>query len=202
MRGHDFFRFAALAACLVCYVTILLGGNVMASDSGLACPDWPTCHGSFLPALTGGTGIEWSHRLSAVVLGLAVFAVTALALAYERSRPVLLELALASALTVFAQAIVGAVVVRSDLTVWVVLLHLALATALFALLLLLGLLANLKEIPRRWVDWARRASDPAPASSLAATPRPRRGDWPVPPTTPRVAPALPGEARAAPPSSD
>ena len=202
MKGHDLFRFAALAACLVCYVTILLGGNVMASDSGLACPDWPTCHGSFLPALSGGTGIEWSHRLSAFVLGLAVFAVTALALAYERPRPVLLELALASALTVFAQAIVGAVVVRSDLVVGFVLLHLALATALFALLLLLALLANLREIPRRWLDWARRASEPTVVSSDSPSVPLRDDRWPAPPTTPGAVPPMAGEAVASLPSAD
>lgn len=177
MKGHDVFRFAALAACLVCYVTILLGGNVMASDSGLACPDWPTCHGTFLPALSGPTGIEWSHRVSAFLLGVAVLGITVLALAYERTRPVLLQLTVASALTVLAQALIGAVVVRTELTIWVVLLHLGLATALFALLILLALLANLKEIPRRWVDWARRASDPIAAPLARAFPEPV-GDWP------------------------
>lgn len=159
MRGHDLFRYGAAVAAALCYLTILLGGNVMASDSGLACPDWPTCHGTLVPPLTGPTGIEWAHRLSALVLSLAILALTSLALLFERTRPVLLRLTLASLGTVIGQALLGGVVVTSDLAVGLVLFHLGLATALFGILLLLVLLANLREIPRRWIDWARRAAD-------------------------------------------
>ncbi|EQD45704.1 Cytochrome oxidase assembly protein, partial [mine drainage metagenome] len=89
MRGHDWFRYSVVVALILTYVTILLGGNVAASNSGLACPNWPTCftNGSWFPALTGGVVVEWSHRLSAFLLGLSVAIFTLLALAYERSRP-------------------------------------------------------------------------------------------------------------------
>lgn len=162
MRGHDLFRYGAVVAFVLCYVTILLGGNVMASDSGLACPDWPTCHGSFAPPLSGGTGIEWSHRLSALVLSVAVVALTALGLLYERSRPILLRLTAIAAVTVVAQALLGGVVVESNLLVGIVLLHFGLATVLFGVLLVIALLANVREIPRAWKDWALRATEEAP----------------------------------------
>jgi heme A synthase len=163
-KGHTFFRYAAIASVLACYVTILIGGNVMASDSGLACPDWPTCHGSLSPPLVGGTGIEWLHRLSALVLSLTIAVMGAAAILFERARPILVRLSAASAALVIAQALLGGVVVETDLTVDLVLLHLGLATALFALLILLALLANFREIPRRWLDFARRASEEVPAS--------------------------------------
>lgn len=189
MRGHDLFRYGAAVAAGLCYLTILLGGNVMASDSGLACPDWPTCHGSFLPPLAGPTGVEWAHRLSALVLSLAVVALTSLALLFERTRPVLLRLTLASLGTVVGQALLGGVVVTSELAVGLVLFHLGLATALFGLLLLLVLLANLREIPRRWIDWARHAAEesaprdphleprraPSPSGGMGASVLPRSG---------------------------
>ncbi|HYK93455.1 MAG TPA: COX15/CtaA family protein [Thermoplasmata archaeon] len=176
MRGHDLFRWAAIVAVLLCYTTIILGGNVMASDSGLACPDWPTCHGSFLPPLSGGTGIEWAHRLSALVLSFAILVLTALALAFERSRPVLLRLTAAAMASVVAQALLGGVVVESDLTVGIVLLHLGLATVLFGILLLLVLLANLREIPKRWVVWARQAAEDRPVPEGGGTvPEPTPG---------------------------
>ncbi len=181
MRGHDLFRLTAVVAVLLCYTTILLGGNVMASDSGLACPDWPTCHGTFAPPLSGGTGIEWTHRLAAFVLSASIALLTVLGLLFERSRPVLLRLTLASLATVVGQALLGGVVVESDLTVDLVLLHLALATALFGILLLLVLLANLREIPRRWVDWARRASESAPPpADGGGAPGPAPNPPPVP----------------------
>jgi cytochrome c oxidase assembly protein subunit 15 len=164
MRGRTVFRYAAIASVLVCYATILIGGNVMASDSGLACPDWPTCHGTFLPPLSGGSGIEWAHRLSAVVLSASIAFMTVAAFLFERSRPVVLRLSLAASSLVLAQALLGGVVVETDLAVWLVLLHLALATALFALLLALALLANFRDIPRRWIDYAWRATEETPPS--------------------------------------
>jgi heme A synthase len=163
-NGHTFFRYVAVAAVLACYVTILIGGNVMASDSGLACPDWPTCHGSLTPPLAGAAGIEWAHRLSAFVLSATIVVMCAAAIVAERSRPILVRLSAASAALVLAQAVLGGVVVESDLTVGLVLLHLGLATALFALLLVIALLANFREIPRRWLDFARRASEEVPPS--------------------------------------
>ena len=40
-------RFATLAlvASLATYLLIVLGGLVRATGAGLACPDWPLCHG-------------------------------------------------------------------------------------------------------------------------------------------------------------
>jgi cytochrome c oxidase assembly protein subunit 15 len=57
MEKHTLFRLLAVAAFFATYVTIVLGGNVMASNAGLACPDWPTCHGTFAPPLAGATAI-------------------------------------------------------------------------------------------------------------------------------------------------
>jgi cytochrome c oxidase assembly protein subunit 15 len=188
MRGHDLFRYTAIAAVLFCYVTIMLGGNVMASDSGLACPDWPTCHGSLAPPIGGGTGIEWSHRVSAFLLAVVITVLAVFAVAFERTRPVALRLSLASLATVVAQALLGGLVVESDLTVVIVLLHLALATALFGLLLVLAFLANLREVPRRFVEWARRAAEEESGSVLATSSGPT---GPVPATpnpSPRPAP--------------
>lgn len=172
MDGHRWFGLAAAVAVAACYVTILIGGNVMASDSGLACPDWPTCHGTFTPPLSGGSGIEWAHRLSAVVLSATIAVLAILGLAFERGRPVLRRMALGAAGLVVAQALLGGAVVESDLVAGVVLLHLALATALFAVLLVLALLANLRDIPRAWVDFARRAAEELPPSEQLARARP------------------------------
>jgi heme A synthase len=178
MRGHDLFRIAAVVACVLCYVTIILGGSVITTDNGLACPDWPSCYGNgnFLPALSGGVALEWGHRVAAFVLSLSVLVLTLLGVAFERGRRSLLRLALGSLALVVAEALLGGVVIETTLLADVVLLHLAVATALFGLLLVLALLANLREMPRRWVEWARKATteDPAraPGSGAVAAPRP------------------------------
>jgi len=183
VRGHDLFRYAALAACLLCYMTILLGGNVMASDNGLACPDWPSCfgNGNYLPPFQGGVALEWSHRVSAFFLSTSILVLTLLGVAYERQRKVLLRLALLSLGLVVTEALLGALVVKSALLPTFVIVHLGVATALFGLLLVLVLLSNLRELPRRWVEWARRAADETPAAPRGASapssdaPRPSPG---------------------------
>ncbi|MGD0719059.1 MAG: COX15/CtaA family protein [Thermoplasmata archaeon] len=179
MRGHDLFRYAGLAALLACYVTIILGGNVIASDSGLGCPSWPSCNGTFnlLPSASGASAVEWAHRVSAFFLAVVIVILSAFALAYERRRPVLLKLSLFSLALVVALALLGGAVVESSLDISLVLLHFALATILFGVLLVLVLLSNLRSLSRRWVNWAVKASeeqefDPyAPAGSGEPTDR-------------------------------
>ncbi|HUZ79158.1 MAG TPA: COX15/CtaA family protein [Thermoplasmata archaeon] len=161
MRGHDLFRYAAVAALVACYVTIILGGNVIASDSGLGCPSWPACNGSFtpLPTVSGASAVEWAHRVSAFFLAVALVILSAFALAYERRRPVLLKLSLFSLALVVALALLGGAVVDSSLNLALVLLHFALATILFGVLLILVLLSNLRSLSRRWVTWAVKAGE-------------------------------------------
>jgi cytochrome c oxidase assembly protein subunit 15 len=187
VRGHDLFRLAALFAVLLCYTTILLGGNVMASDSGLACPSWPSCYGNgnFLPGFHGGVAVEWSHRVAAFFLASSVLVLAVLAVAFERARPALLRMSLGALGFVVAEALLGGLVVESSLTVALVLVHLALATALFGLLLILALLANFRELPQSWVAWGRRALEESP----------RRSDDPGDPSP---VPAEPGRVSATP----
>ena len=167
MRGHDLFRSVALVAALLCYSTILLGGTVMASDSGLGCPHWPTCYpnGHLLPAVHGAAMVEWSHRVSAFFLGTAVLVLALLGVAYERRRPILLRLSLGALGLVVVEALLGGLVVESSLNIDLILVHLGIATALFGLLLVLALLANLREMPRRWLAWARRAAEERPSAA-------------------------------------
>jgi heme A synthase len=170
VRGQDLFRYAAIVACMLCYLTIILGGNVITTDNGLACPHWPTCfgNGNFDPAVTGGAAIEWSHRVSAFVLSVGVLVLAALGVAYARGRRVLVRLSALALGLVVTEALLGGLVIETSLLAWVVLLHLAIATALFGILLIVAVLANLRQMPRRWVEWARRAADetnPAPGAT-------------------------------------
>jgi len=184
MRGHDLFRSVALVAALLCYSTILLGGTVMASGDGLGCPHWPTCYANdnLAPHVQGAAEVEWSHRVSAFFLGCAVLALTVLGMLYERQRRILLGLSFAALGLVVGEALLGGLVVENRLAVVLVLGHLAIATALFGLLLVIAMLSNLREMPRRWVEWARRAAEesPAPATAGATAPAPSPGPFRLP----------------------
>ena len=59
----------ALAVVLVWTLGLLLLGSIVhATESSLACPDWPTCFGTMMPEMTGGVFWEHLHRLVAGAL--------------------------------------------------------------------------------------------------------------------------------------
>jgi heme A synthase len=185
-RGRDLFRWSAIASFLACYATMMLGGEVLATGSGLGCATWPSCNGSFMPPFVGAAAIEWSHRLGAATLSVFVTILFLTALLFERRRPTLIRLASFAFSAVLLEALLGGVVVESRLMVWLVVLHFAVATALLGFLGLIVLLGNLPQLPQRWLDWARNASTdlpqpgpsrPAPAQPLPGRPSPGEGPW-------------------------
>lgn len=192
MRGHDLFRCAAIFAVVLCYSTILLGGNVVTSGNGLACPSWPSCfgNGNYLPAFQGGVVAEWSHRVSAFFLATCVLLLAVLGVAYERSRRVLLRLSFGALALVVTEALLGGLVVEHQLAGELVIAHLGIATVLFAVLAILALLANLRDLPQRWVRWAKEASRETSAPPSTAT----APDRPPTPSDPGRAGAAPWEA--------
>ncbi len=122
----------ALLGLISAIAQVTLGGIVRVTNSGDACPDWPLCHGQLIPPLDYHTMLEYSHRLSATVVGILV--VIALYLAwrhYRRSGPALISTSAATIL-VIAAAILGGLTVLSELTWWVRLIHLGLAELVVA----------------------------------------------------------------------
>ncbi len=186
--GRDIFRWSAVASFFACYATMMLGGEVLASGSGLGCASWPSCNGSFTPPFVGAAAIEWSHRLGAFTLSVFVTVLFVSALLFERRRPTMIRLASLAFSSVLLEALLGGVVVESRLAVWLVVLHFAVATALLGFLGLIVLLGNLPHFPKRWVEWATRASTdlpagpprPAPADPLPGRPTPGDSPWSQP----------------------
>ena len=69
----------SLAAVAVAYGEVMLGSWTRINGAGMTCPDYPLCHGEFIPSMGGGTVWEWTHRLTAAILSLLVLAVLATA---------------------------------------------------------------------------------------------------------------------------
>lgn len=95
-------RRLAAAAAVLTVVLIVAGGLVTNTDSGLACPDWPTCFGSALPRMAGNVAVEHTHRLIATAVGLCTVALVVLTLRRARQGW------LAAALAGFSALILGA----------------------------------------------------------------------------------------------
>ncbi len=148
------FRLGATTSALM-FGLIVLGSVVRTTGSGLACPDWPLCHGQLIPPLQFNILVEWFHRLVALLVGLLLFATVGIVLARPATRARLGAFAIAALALYFTQALLGALTVWKLLHPTVVNAHLGCALLLFATLL------TLTNVARAESALARTATRPA-----------------------------------------
>ena len=136
----------ALAAAITTIFLISLGSFVRVTGSGLACPDWPLCHGSIIPPFEYHVLIEYSHRLTASIVGLLIAAMFVVAfLAFRKGEEPTRRALIPAAVTLIVmltQAGLGGVAVVTELPPPIVTLHLFLAEAILALLIVTMLSAT------------------------------------------------------------
>src|SRR2546427_9837520 len=117
-------KLLAYLSVLGTYVLILVGGYVSSSGSGLACPDWPTCNGQVIPALSSHALIEYTHRLLALLVSILVASTwLVVVLRYRNDRKVV-TLSTASLALLFAQVVLGLAAARTELNDVVTAAHL------------------------------------------------------------------------------
>jgi cytochrome c oxidase assembly protein subunit 15 len=141
-----------LTFCRITLATVVLnvvtGAAVRLSDSGLGCPDWPTCSQHHLtPPLLLHPVIEFANRL--VVFLLVVSCVVTVWAAF-RHRPVRRDLRWLSVgliLGVLGEAVIGAFVVYTKLNAYVVVVHFLVGMALLAVAVVLTLEAGHRAGP-------------------------------------------------------
>jgi heme a synthase len=149
-------KFWAWFVLVFTILTILAGGIVRTTHSGMGCPDWPTCFGRWIPPMyfeelpadyekylrkqdidhtfnAFHTWVEYINRLLAALLG--VFAIIQLFVAWRKKLPNknVIKLARAFLIIVIITGLFGALVVRYNLQHYSISVHMALA------LLLLGI---------------------------------------------------------------
>ena len=122
---------------------VATGAAVRLSDSGLGCPDWPTCaHRRLTPPLSLHPVIEFGNRM--VVTALVASCLVTYVASFLR-RPVRRDLRWLSGgliLGVLGEAVLGAVVVYTKLNAYVVMVHFMVGIALLATSVELCLRAN------------------------------------------------------------
>lgn len=157
---HPFAIFTAAST----FVLLIVGGLVHGTGSSLACPDWPLCHGQFLPKMENGVLYEHSHRLVAGAVALLTCVLGVWVFFDERHRA-LRPLAIAAPHMVLAQAVLGGLTVLYKLPKPITLSHLVLSMSFFSVLLVIAVRtrpgareAEAKEaaLPRN--HWDLRAS--------------------------------------------
>ncbi len=129
------FQKLLIVTSLATFALIVLGGVVRVTESGLGCPDWPRCHGQFIPPLEREVLIEYSHRLVAMTVGFLILATTIFAWRSYRSEPTVLIPASLALILLIVQVLLGAVTVNLELPAEIVAAHLGVALALLATLL-------------------------------------------------------------------
>src|SRR5450759_1827908 len=61
------YRYLLLGASILTFLLIVMGGIVRVTESGLGCPDWPTCYGQLIPPARLDSWIEYLHRFIAAL---------------------------------------------------------------------------------------------------------------------------------------
>src|SRR6266850_2231146 len=132
------YRALVYVTLVLSFLVVVWGGIVRVSGSGLGCPDWPLCHGQFLPGLDTATRIEWFHRFLGVAGGLSLAALGFVTIARHRAQQRVLALTVAAGVLYILQAVLGGIVVLLELPHTWVTAHLANAEILLAVLTVLA----------------------------------------------------------------
>jgi len=135
MAAGLLFLSSHLLVALVALVGI--GGATRVMEAGLACPDWPLCYGTFLPAgqMTLQVFLEWFHRLDAFLVGVGLLVLFGVSLLRRQQLPAWLPWCSGAALVLVSlQGALGAFTVLHLLRFDLVTAHLATALVLVAML--------------------------------------------------------------------
>jgi protoheme IX farnesyltransferase len=146
------FRALAVATTVSTLVLIAWGGITRATGSGDGCPDWPRCHGSWIPRVEYHTLIEYTHRALGMLSGLLSLTLALVAIvmllrerrghALAAPRPAVVAAVTLAPLFV-VQGALGGWVVLSGLDPAVITLHFAAAFIVLALSVAITTLALL-----------------------------------------------------------
>ena len=131
-------RRMALGIAIATWMVMAIGSATRIMNAGLACPDWPLCYGTILPAkqMNLQVFLEWFHRLVASSVGFAAIALCSASWYFRKSLPKWLPRATSGSLSlVIVQGGLGGLTVTQLLRFDIVTAHLGTGLLFFSSLL-------------------------------------------------------------------
>ncbi|AGT31396.1 heme A synthase [Geobacillus genomosp. 3] len=156
-------RFHIYGIIIYSYIVVYTGALVRHTNASLACPSWPLCAKTRLFPVQFHEWVQMGHRLAAglIVIWIAIAALHAAR--HYRSQPVIYYGWIIAFLLVLAQMATGALVVFTQLNLYVALAHAFFISCLFGVLSYLLLLAlRTRRNPAQSVS--RPVGETAPAA--------------------------------------
>jgi len=134
-RNDALLRVFAYGSVVSTYILIVIGGYVTTSNSGLGCGEsWPLCKGAVFPSLNNPeVVIELTHRLFNSVVGVFILGLAIVAWTRYRKASNIVLLSTTGLVALVAQVVLGMVTVTTSLNPIVSDAHLALASAILAI---------------------------------------------------------------------
>src|SRR5947209_5694790 len=135
-------RRVAWVSTVVTYFLIALGGTVLATDSGLSCPDWPFCYGQAYYSGTYHVFLEQFHRFTAAAISILIVLLLIGIIKWARKDRALLTLAIAAPILLVVQIVLGGLTVLWKLPPQIITAHLGTALAIFAIVITIAVLSG------------------------------------------------------------
>jgi cytochrome c oxidase assembly protein subunit 15 len=131
-------RRIAFAIAVATWMVMAIGSATRVMNAGLACPDWPLCYGTVLPAeqMNLQVFLEWFHRLVASTVGFATIVLCGASWYFRQSLPQWTPWATTGSFSlVVFQGILGGLTVTQLLRFDIVTAHLGTGLLFFSSLL-------------------------------------------------------------------
>ena len=141
----SWFQRLLLTTIVATFVLVIIGGTVRATNSGLGCPDWPTCHGQVIPPANYHTLIEFSHRTAASIVGFIFLGTTFFTFKTERRNPLVFWLAFTAGVLLVVQIILGGITVKKELPAEITAAHLGTAMAFMGVLIVTAIISLMRS---------------------------------------------------------